>query len=158
MKYVQFDDQDRLTARYDSGIHGDNIPQDAVEISDALFWRTINETDGVWKRDAATGNIDKQPFPAPTHAQIETQKVALVQAHMDAAAQALNYDNIATACTYADEPSVPKFQAEGQAFRAWRSAVWSKCYSILAAVNAGTTPVPSDTDLIAELPALVLPK
>lgn len=101
--------------------------------------------------------IDARLNPPPTPEQIEAQKVALVQAHMDAQARALRYDDIATACTYAEEPAVPKFQAEGQAFRAWRSDVWAKCYDILSEVQAGTRDIPTDAELIAELPALQLP-
>lgn len=92
----------------------------------------------------------------PTVEQIEAQKVAVVQQHMDAAARALRYDDIKTAVTYAEEPAVPKFQAEGQAFRAWRSLVWARCYEILDEVQSGARPIPSDEELIAELPELEL--
>lgn len=98
--------------------------------------------------------------PAPltlTSAEIAAAKVAVVQAFMDAQARTRNYDDIKTACTYADEPAVPKFQAEGQAFRSWRSLAWEKCYEILDAVNAGTQAIPTDDELIAALPALALP-
>lgn len=78
---------------------------------------------------------------------------ALVQKHMDDAAISLGYDDLKTAVTYADEPSVPKFQAEGQALRAWRSKVWAKCYQMLS--EGGQAP--SDESLIASLPPLVLP-
>lgn len=57
----------------------------------------------------------------------------------------------------ADEPSVPKFQKEGQALREWPSLVWHKCYQILDEVSAGTRDVPSDAGLIAELPQLNYP-
>lgn len=78
--------------------------------------------------------------------------------HMDDAARALNYDDIATACTYADEPAVTKFQVEGLAFRAWRSEVWATCYAILGEVNDGSRAIPTDEELLAELPELVLPR
>ena len=84
------------------------------------------------------------------------QLVSIVQNHMDAAAQALGYDDIKTAVTYAEEPSVPKFQVEGLAFRTWRSLVWAKCYEILEAVLTGGRQVPTATDLLAELPVLTL--
>lgn len=63
MKFAQFNYQHELCARYDSEIHGDNIPSDAVEVSDELFLQTINETDGIWKRDPQTGEITKHPLP-----------------------------------------------------------------------------------------------
>lgn len=63
MKYIQFNDHNELNARYASEIHGDNIPEEAVEVSEELFWQTINETDGVWKIDPETGEISKHSFP-----------------------------------------------------------------------------------------------
>lgn len=79
-----------------------------------------------------------------------------VQQHLDARAQELGYDDIKSACSYADEPSVPKFQAEGIEFRSWRSLVWAHCYTVLAAVAAGEIPEPTLDELIAGLPELVI--
>lgn len=85
---------------------------------------------------------------------IEAVRVRL-QAVMDAAAQALGYDDIKVAITYADEPAVPKFQAEGQALRAWRSLVWDACYAHPA--MSGQAPIPTPDEAEALMPALVLP-
>lgn len=73
--------------------------------------------------------------------------------HIDQEAQALGYDDVSTAVTYADEPAVLKFQQEGQALRAWRSQVWTAYYSILADVERGSRSEPTVEELIAELPA-----
>lgn len=77
-----------------------------------------------------------------------------VQAHLDAAAQAFGYDDIRTAVTYAEEPSVPKFQAEGQAFRAWRSLFWAYGYEQLALIEAGEREQPTVEQFLAEAPQL----
>lgn len=80
-KYIQFDASGKLIARYDEGFHGlriikdaanpdCKIPADAVEVSDELFLQTINEVDGIWKRDPATGVIAKHSFPPPTDAEL----------------------------------------------------------------------------------------
>lgn len=90
-------------------------------------------------------------------AQLKPTLTAAVQAHLDATAQAHGYDSIYTACTYADEPAVAQFQAEGQALRAWRSRVWAHCHGVMAAVQSAQRPVPTAAELIAELPALVMP-
>lgn len=97
------------------------------------------------------------PPPPPTDDEELETITTRIKDHLDAAAQAAGYDNIYTAVTYADEPAVPHFQAEGQAFRAWRSLVWDAANTIRAAVKAGTRPIPTAADLIAELPSLTLP-
>lgn len=144
---------------YDPQISGDGIPDDVVEITDDEHAALLSgQGEGKHIMSDENGHPVLADPPAPTPAQIQADKVALVQKHMDDAARALNYDNIATACTYADEPTVPKFQAEGQAFRAWRSEVWATCYAILDEVKAGTREIPTDEELIAALPVLVLPE
>lgn len=83
--------------------------------------------------------------------------IAAIQGHLDITAAAYGYDSIYTACTYADEPAVARFQSEGQALRAWRSLVWAHCHGVMADVLAEARPVPTAAELIAELPALVMP-
>ena len=80
-----------------------------------------------------------------------------VQSHLDARARERGYDNIFTACTYAEEPAVPAFQAEGKAYREWRSLVWAKCYELLADVESGKRAIPTVSDVIAAIPLLELP-
>lgn len=94
------------------------------------------------------------PAPVPPPLTVSDYTNA-VQRHLDAAAQAKNYDNIVSACSYAAAPNV--FQAEGLAFLAWRAAVWAAGYGILGAVEQQLRPAPTIAELIAELPVLVLP-
>ncbi|EGK71895.1 Putative phage tail fibre protein [Methyloversatilis universalis FAM5] len=75
-----------------------------------------------------------------------------VQRHMDTVAQSWSYDDMRAACTYADEPAVPQFQAEGAALRAWRSLCWAACYQMLNQTIAAGTPRPSVEEVIAALP------
>ena len=140
---------------YDRVIHGDKIPAEAVEITEKEH-RALLDSQAAGKRIVpdANGYPVAQDPPPPTADQIAAARVAAVQAHMDAAAAARGYDDIKTAVTYADEPAVPRFQAEGQAFRAWRSLVWAHCYQVLDDVQSGRRAIPSEADLIAELPAL----
>lgn len=143
---------------YDAAIHGDKIPADAVEISSEQH-ATLLAAQSQGKRivtDESGYPIAVDP-PPPTAEQIIAQLTADVQQHMDAAAQSRGYDNIFTACTYAEEPAVPRFQAEGQSFRAWRSQVWDTCYAIMDDVQQGLRPTPTAAKLIAELPTLTLP-
>ncbi len=98
--------------------------------------------------------VPEEPPPPLTPERIKQELTFSVQRHLDATAANMGYDNIYTACTYADEPAVPLFQQEGQALRAWRSLVWAHCHTVMAAVAAGQRAVPTSEELIAELPAL----
>ena len=97
----------------------------------------------------------------PKTTDLKSKFESAVQRYMDAKAAERGYGDekippLASAVTYADEPAVPKFQNEGKAFRAWRSLVWEKCYAIMDEVIAGTREIPTEEQLIAELPALNL--
>lgn len=104
----------------------------------------------------AEGNTP-EPADQPTQAQIIASIASAIQLHLDTTAQSFGYDDIKTAVTYADEPSVPKFQAEGQALRAWRSLVWAKCYELLDEVNSGLREPLAAEQVIDLLPILEMP-
>ena len=103
------------------------------------------------------GEVEAHLAPKPpTPEQIIEAMRAAIQKHMDTAAQGYGYDDIKAAVTYADEPALPKFQAEGRAFRAWRSLVWAYAYEVLDAVQAGDREQSTADELLAELPELVI--
>ena len=95
------------------------------------------------------------PKYEPTPEEIQKQLTEAVQNVLDSKAQELNYDNCLSVCSYIDT-GVARFDAEGKAFRTWRSAVWAKGYEILAQVQAGQRAIPTEAELIAELPKLVI--
>lgn len=90
-----------------------------------------------------------------TQEQIVKGFVEAVQNFMDSKAQELNYDSIFTAITYENDTNV-KFAKEAEAFKAWRSQVWTICYTVLDDVLAGNRTMPTKEELIAELPELVI--
>ncbi|WP_395608934.1 hypothetical protein [Pseudomonas sp. B22129] len=96
--------------------------------------------------------------PEPTWEQRKLEFVAVVQAFLDQTAKSAGYDDIKNAISYADEPAVPRFQVQGQAFRSWRSVCWAYCYEQFDAVEQKTREVFSPQDLVAELPKLSLPQ
>lgn len=73
---------------------------------------------------------------------------------LDNTASQYGYDNIYTAISYADEPTVLKFQDEGKAFRKWRSLLWEQANIIKQEVMDGLREVPNMSVLIEELPKL----
>jgi hypothetical protein len=86
------------------------------------------------------------------------QKIQLIQSeiqkHMDEVARNYGYDDIKSAVTYAEEPSVLKFQDEGKAFRAWRSLVWAKAYELVGEFESGLRTTMTTEEVLLELPNL----
>lgn len=97
----------------------------------------------------------QEPTAEEKNAQIQAQLTNAVQHVLDNEAQKLNYDSCLSVCSYVDT-GVSKFDDEGKAFRAWRSAVWAKGYEILNAVLAGEREIPTEEELLAELPSLAI--
>lgn len=95
-----------------------------------------------------------EPEP-PTPEEIQLRLTQAVQRHLDAKAMELGYDSCLSVCSYVDT-GIPKFDAEGVAFRSWRSAVWAKCYEILEEVKLGVKDIPTEEELISDLPKLVI--
>ncbi|MDO9235958.1 MAG: hypothetical protein Q7U28_08000 [Aquabacterium sp.] len=138
-------------------IHGDAIPADAVEITDAEH-AALLEGQSQGQRIAADAGgfpVLADPLP-PTAEQVQSAFSAAIQARLDTFARTRNYDGILSASTYATS-TVPKFAAEGQAAVNLRDATWAAAYVILAAVEAGTRAMPTLEAVMAELPALVWP-
>ena len=93
------------------------------------------------------------PPAQPTAEEIRAQLVQVVQDHLDATARADDWDNIYTAALRA--AFLGPWQAKGIAYAQWMDACWQRCHEIEAAVSAGSRAVPTETQLIAELPPLV---
>lgn len=89
---------------------------------------------------------------APDESTLVAGYMAAVQNHMDGHAVSFGYDNLVSVISYAEESAVPRYQAEGIAFRAWRSLCWQRCEEVLGEVKAGARPAPTHEELIALLP------
>ena len=124
----------------------DQIIPKNVALGAQIISATLPEDYAPGKYTYSGGVFVAIPPPVPPVADFTNA----VQAHLDAAAKALGYDDIVSACSYAG--AVNPFQAEGQSFVAWRGAVWSYCYAELTKVQNGTRSAPTITGLIAELP------
>lgn len=142
---------------YDAAIHGDAIPSDAVEITTEEHAALIEgQSQGKLIQADANGRPILVDPPPPTAEQIIAQYTAGVQQHLDTFARTRNYDGLLSAATYATS-QVPKFKTEGQYAVEARDATWAKCYEILAEVEAGSRPMPTLDELLAELPVLTWP-
>ena len=89
-------------------------------------------------------------------ASAKSRLTSVIQTMLDEKAQERNYDNILSLCTYATSPTV-KFADEGQAAIKWRDEVWAKGYAILADVESGSRAIPTESELLSELPSFVWP-
>ena len=93
---------------------------------------------------------------APTFQERAAALLRAVDARLNSAAQAQGYDSIVTAALRAALPE-SVFHEEGLAFGNWMDATYATCYAAMAAVQAGELDEPTEADLIAMLPELVLP-
>lgn len=144
---------------YDSAIHGNAIPGDAVEITSAQHLFLINGQAAGKQIDwsAADGIPVLVDPPAPTFdQQVDTNKAAL-QSEMDRVAKLRGYDNIDSACKYASLPAGAPYQAEGAAYLLWCATVWHQAFAYLTDVQAGLKPMPTAQQAVAMMPPLVLP-
>lgn len=91
--------------------------------------------------------------PGPTPEQVLATLTAVVQEHVDAPAQAWEYDNANSCVGYLDDED-PQIAAEAAVVKTFRSRCWVKSRAVRAEVLAGTRPVPTKLELIAELPAI----
>lgn len=134
------------------GIDYPNAPADLLDVP-AETWAALQ---GKQIEPGPDGMPRVYEAPAPTLEQRKASLLAAVDAHMNAAAAAKGYDSILSAALRAALPS-SAFHDEGVAFGNWMDAVYAKCYEVLADVQAGEIAEPTQEELIAMLPALVLP-
>lgn len=96
---------------------------------------------------------EPEPEPEPTPEQKKAYLTQVVQTFMDNTAKEYGYDNLLSVISYIGDVN-PVWDGHGVAFKAWRSAVWSYCYSVEAAVLATEREAPTVEALILELPPL----
>jgi hypothetical protein len=93
----------------------------------------------------------QKPIVVKRALSVKDHAINRVQTFMDAKAKELGYDHLLSAMSY-DTSTVPKFKAEGIAFKKWRDDVWLYCYAVLAEWEAGTSKITTEDELIASLP------
>lgn len=71
-----------------------------------------------------------------------------VQIHLDAVAKKMGYNSILDAVSYADEPSVSRYQQDGIRLRKWRSDVWQYVSKLIDNMDE----LPTIKQLINKLP------
>jgi len=143
-----------------SDAHGIKWPQDATVVTDEVFTTFTSEAP-----DGKELGVDAEGQPIWTESITRTgytllQQVAnlkvWVQALLDSTAQVYGYDSILAAVSYAGDP-LPAFAAEGDALKAWRSAVWSSATPVINDVLNGRVVVPLKSVFVGNLPKYTAP-
>jgi len=93
--------------------------------------------------------------PPLTPEQIQSQLEAVVDAHINATAQADGWDSRITCVLRAGY--VNPWQAKGVAFGEWMDACLVYCYQVQDDVLSSIRPLPTEAELIAELPVMIWP-
>lgn len=141
-----------LSARYDSDINT-VIPAEALEVSDEVFFRTINETDGIWVLE--NGNVLKLGFPEPTTEEVIANAIALaketIQGEVDANARRLEFSDGNSLILYAGFPN--DFQDLARTFAVWEVAQWRAASVYQTEMLAGTKPIPTKAQILAAMTA-----
>jgi hypothetical protein len=91
--------------------------------------------------------------PAMSAAQRTAAGVAAIERWLDETAQALGYNNLVTAVSYAGS-SIDLWRRQAQALASWRDAVWHAAIALIAAPEQLP---PSQAALIAQLPQPDIP-
>ncbi len=124
-------------------------PDNSLHYLDDFESLYLLPSDAVHIADEEANNI----LNGKTSVDLVKQYTFLIQKHLDDKAREHGYDDIRSVVTYADEPSVPKFQNEGLAFRKWRSLVWAYCGEQLATAEQTLSP-PTVEELFLNMPRL----
>lgn len=141
---------------YSTEIHGNNIPADAVEISDQEHADLLSgQASGQLIKTALDGHPYLSNPPAPSQAHIIAQYETALDAHLDSTAQAHRYRDRVTFSLRAGYTG--PYQAEGIAFAQWMDACNVQAFTLLQEVIAGTEDLPTIPQFIAGLPTFTLP-
>jgi len=78
MHYITKDNKGLITGRYLTDVHGDNIPTDAIEVSEAIFNASIQ----MQRPALISGELVELPPEAPTPEQLAEQANAEAKAYL----------------------------------------------------------------------------
>lgn len=146
-----FNNEGFPTGFYDTEIHGEKIPDAAVEIS-ANQWEDFIKSPGRRRWDGENVVEYTPPAPIPTADDYRRE----IQSLIDTTAQERQYDSGATLASYVNS-TVPEWAAEAQTFVAWRDQVWAYARAEIGKVQSGEREHPSVEDFLDELPGFEWP-
>jgi enamine deaminase RidA (YjgF/YER057c/UK114 family) len=145
-------------ARIDNGIVAEILTADPFPpFYESLIWVDCSTIVGIQEGWTYANSVFAAPIPAIlTPTQIQTQYEQAAQNLLDTTAKTQGYDGILSLASYATSTN-PTFKAQAEAGIAWRDAVWTEGYSVLAQVEAGLLAQPTVESFLAMLPQMVWP-
>jgi enamine deaminase RidA (YjgF/YER057c/UK114 family) len=145
-------------ARIDNGIVAEILTADPFPpFHESLVWVDCSTIVGIQEGWTYANSVFAAPIPAIlTPTQIQTQYEQAAQNLLDTTAKTQGYDGILSLASYATSTN-PTFKAQAEAGIAWRDAVWTEGYSVLAQVEAGLLAQPTVESFLAMLPQMVWP-
>lgn len=93
---------------------------------------------------------------AEAAAELMQTVTAAIDAHVEETARSRNYNSAAALAGYTAS-TVPAWAAEATVFVAWRDAVWTAAFTMLAEVQAEERTAPTPVEAVAEMPAIAWP-
>ena len=140
---------------YIDKIHGNDIPEDAVEITEEEHARLIRGISSDFSIVVGENGRLVIPPSQPTIEQQISHYEAALDAHLDGVAQQHRYRDRVTFAMRAGYAG--PWQAEGTAFGTWMDTCNAQAYSMLQDILSGAAEMPTVEEFIAELPPFVLP-
>lgn len=141
---------------YDEKIHGSNIPDDAIYITDERHAELLT---GQSAGQRIIGDINGSPIlqnpPPPSQEEVVKAYEDALDNHLDRIARAHRYDNRITFSLRAGYAG--PYQNEGIAYAQWMDACYLLSNQIKNAVIAGQQAMPTIEDFIEAMPDFVLP-
>ncbi len=151
MIFAVFSPSGTPTAFYSADLHGDAIPEDAIEITE-LQWQEFINHPGL--RKWVDGDVVAAEPPTTALTIIDYENA--IQNLVDSTARERQFRDGVTLASYTASTK-PKWAAEAQAFVAWRDNVWFYAYGELAKVQAGQRPQPTVGQFLDEIAPIAWP-
>ena len=125
-----------------------DLPSDLIDVPDEIYRDLLGK-----QIEVGPDGMPREYVPPPPSMD-DTAALLLraVDERLNAAARLKGYDSIVTAALRAGYPG--PFHDEGVVFAQWMDQTYAHCYAVLADVQAGRRPVPTEAELMAELPAV----
>jgi hypothetical protein len=136
----------------------DGVRPEIDEMTQQLQLGPIECQDGVWTQTYAVQALPQEQIDLARQQQRlreYQQGKAVVELHLNQAAQERDYDTIHAAVIRAAYPG--PYQQEGIAYGVWMDACWQNFFALTAAAEAAGQVFPSDDEILAAMDELNLP-